>query len=808
MSKKTKGPRRRSLIVYQHGRHRFQRGMVTAAFLQHGLSLDDAQRLSGIVKARVEEEDEIDVEELMAMIHEVRVEHGGGIELPTSKRDPGGVLVSGPVGVWPFSRGVLVRRLATAGLEIGAAFDASEAIEVWLRGLGDRVVEEARIDAEVARRLRETHGASFARRFELVGWIRRSTKPVIVLIGGATGTGKSTLATEMASRLGISSVTGTDLIRETMRTVLSAEVVPGLHDHSFRAMGDRGQIVSNPRKRVLLGFHEQVAQVGVGVRAVIRRALRERTHLIVEGTHLVPPFAAYLPPGADAHVVGFVLAVGDEEEHRARFPRRAGLQVGRPSEPYLEAFQAVRWIHDELVAQADEADATVLTNESLESTVTNVASFLAEALPVDGVVRGAHHARADVVPAPTLMVILDGLGDEPNRALGGKTPLAAARTPTMGMLAASGALGQVRTGREGKIPGTDDGLLALLAGGDVARTGVRRGLMEALGAGVPLPPEGVLLRGNLATVQSDGLLVDRRAGRIREGVADLVADLRDVPLTGGVWGDVYPGHEHRVVVVLRGPGLSDQITDTDPGGEAAVQRILPSRPLVARADAERTALALAELLVIAQERLAAHPLNEARRAGGKFPANCVITRGATDVARLPKRESSVGRAAMVSGCGTALGVARLLGFTPATAPSMTGNLDTDLDVKFSTAMTLLADHALVVVHVKGTDVAAHDRMPLEKADFIEDVDAALGRALEGHAGLRVVITADHGTSSRSGNHLADPVPLLVSTWSGGGEATAFDEEAAANGVLGLLTPGELAEVLLTPTESVPRAGQP
>ena len=114
-----------------------------------------------------------------------------------------------------------------------------------------------------------------------------------------------------------------------MRTVLSADVVPGLHDHSFRGMLQGGKVLSKPRERVLAGYRQQCDQVAAGIRAVIRRATRERSHMIIEGTHIIPPFSRYLPPGTDAISAGLVLAVLDEDKHKSRFPRRAKTQSTR-----------------------------------------------------------------------------------------------------------------------------------------------------------------------------------------------------------------------------------------------------------------------------------------------------------------------------------------------------------------------------------------------------------------------------------------------------------------------------------------------
>jgi 2,3-bisphosphoglycerate-independent phosphoglycerate mutase len=130
---------------------------------------------------------------------------------------------------------------------------------------------------------------------------------------------------------------------------------------------------------------------------------------------------------------------------------------------------------------------------------------------------------------------------------------------------------------------------------------------------------------------------------------------------------------------------------------------------------------------------------------------------------------------------------------------MTGNLDTDLHAKFAAAAELLSERHFVAIHIKGTDIAAHDRRPLEKRDMISAVDFELGQFLSQHPkvtdGLRVVVSADHGTSSMTGNHMPDPVPVLVSTWNGPADPARFDEESAEQGALGLIGPGELSELL-------------
>jgi 2,3-bisphosphoglycerate-independent phosphoglycerate mutase len=761
MSKGYPSKKRRPTVVSRHGRYRFQTGMVTAGLLQRGIEMADAFAISNELRDEIRALDEITAEDLEDRTR-VLVERVLGIpaeDFPARQftvAEAGSTVVRAGGRIYPYSRGIIFQQLTTAGLEYEPAMRMAQEVYLWLLTRGEAEIEEIALDQAVCERLVALGDPHVVRRFRFIGWVRRTERPLFLLLGGATGTGKSTLATELAVRLGIRTVTSTDMIRETMRTVLSAEVVPGLHDHSFRGMLQGGKVLSKPRERVLAGYRQQCDQVAVGVRAVIRRATRERSHMILEGTHIVPPFHRYLPPGSDAIAAGLVLAVLDEDRHKSRFPRRARSQTTRNPNTYLEAFQSVRWIHDDLLSAAEDCNAVVVASEDLEITVRGVVDYLSRAIPFEEMddtllqIRVPGTKNETPTGPRTLFLILDGMADEPNPALGGLTPLAAADTPTLEALAGRGGQGQVLTTHTpGKAASTNEGLLALLGHPESSKQ-IGRGLLEALGNGVPLAPGAVLFRGNLATLAEDGTLVDRRAGRIRAGVEDLVAGLGEVQLPGGIVGRVYAGHEHRLTVMLQGAKLSGAVSDTDPGGEAFLQRVLVPTALDETPEAARTVDALKALLSKARTVLDAHPLNQERTDRGLYPANCIITRGTARVGDLPPPRHSPKHAALVSACPTALGVARTVGMESATSPEMTGNLDTNLGAKFDAARSLLLDRNFVAIHFKGTDVAAHDRRPMEKRDFISAIDAALGQFLcqntEVADGLRVVVSADHGTS--------------------------------------------------------------
>lgn len=789
------------VVASRHGRFPFQTGMVTAALLRRGLTMADAIGTARAVRDRVEKgrDREVSTEQLGGVIDEVVAERLGPevarAVRAAAARTP---LVQTTHGTFPFSEHNVLRDLDTAGVPLEDAMQLVSELEEWVRKSDDSAVTETLVHRQMESLLAARETEDVVRRFRLTRWVANSRSPVIILIGGATGTGKSTLAMELAYRLGVVWIVSTDMVRETMRAILSPTLVPGLHDHSFRGMVVGGQVLSDPRERVLVGFRQQTSQVAVGLRAVIQRAIYENANIIIEGTHIVPPFEQYMPPGANAHMAGFVLAVPDEAEHRRRFPERSHRQPQRSAGVYLDAFQSVRWIHEDMLRQAEEAETVVLSNSDLTKTLRAAVDILSRGLPVDEPPNKASlpPKAPRRVTVPTLFLLLDGLGDEPSTALAGKTPLEAAHLPTLRRLAQSAGQGQIQTGRvAGRVPSTDEGTLALLS----PETGVKlgRGVLEALGEGVPVPSDAVVFRGNLATIDPDGAIVDRRAGRIRDGVADLVAPLAHVPLSGGLIGRVHPGHEHRLVVTIIGPGLSPAVCDTDPGGGSATGRVQVPLPLESSPEAARTAEALAEFLQIARKVLESHPLNARRLAQGLLPANGILTRGAS---ALPRKRTSRLDGVLIGRCSTARGVARYLGLRTVTTPQMTGNLDTDMTAKFDAAHHALMETDLAIVHLKGPDIAAHDHRPLEKANYLSGVDQALSRFLDEwpdqRGKLRVVVAADHGTSSVTGEHMADPVPLLLASWpTEGNEEVEFSETSSAQGALGLLRPGELPVLL-------------
>lgn len=360
-----------------------------------------------------------------------------------------------------------------------------------------------------------------------------------------------------------------------------------------------------------------------------------------------------------------------------------------------------------------------------------------------------------------ILFIIDGMGDLLSPELSGLTPLEAADTPVLDHLAGNGSYGLVDPIRRGVIPNTHSGTGMLMGLLPEQAGHLSRGPVEAAGTGSVLAPGDIAMRTNFATLEQrgDGLWVkDRRAGRITSGTDELAAVLQNVDLGDGIRGSLLSTDQHRGVFILSGSGLSAAISDTDPGDRALPAPLNDCKAL--KPEAELTAAKISQFVAEAHRRLADHPVNSNRVSEGKLPANGVITRGAGQQLSLDNVLHTLGiNAAVVSGCNTVIGVARILGFDVITKPGFTADINTDLHAKITAAVTALADHDMVFVHIKAPDICSHERQPMTKRDFLQRIDEAMAPLLD--ADLVIAVAADHTTDSNTSFHTADPVPALI-----------------------------------------------
>jgi 2-phosphoglycerate kinase len=269
----------------------------------------------------------------------------------------------------PYSKGLMARALIAAGVSADRAYDLARALEIDLAERGLRSVELDRFDDLARAVLGEEEGERAATQLLRLRDLNALDVPLVILIGGATGTGKSTVATELAHRLGITRVTSTDFIRQTMRAFFSREFMPAVHYSSFEAgAAVPGEATGDP---VINGFVEQCRHVCVGVEAAIRRSLTEGWSMVLEGVHLVPGLVpAELEGALLLHVL---VAIDEEEAHRAHFLIRDVATGGvRPMSHYLDGLDRIRRVQRYVVSRARHEGVPVIENTNVERTIGEV----------------------------------------------------------------------------------------------------------------------------------------------------------------------------------------------------------------------------------------------------------------------------------------------------------------------------------------------------------------------------------------------------------------------------------------------------
>src|ERR1051326_6283926 len=255
---------------------------------------------------------------------------------------PARIVISDTTLGLPYSKGLMASSVMVAGIPPAQAYRLAEKVEQELieRGVTQISSRELR---EVAASLLAGIDERYASTYLQWQAVEELAQPLIILIGGATGVGKSTIATQLAARLGITRVISTDAIREVLRGAFSRRLMPTLYVSSFNAGGALRVPISPPREQLIVGFQEQVTAVSVGIKALIARALEEGTDISVEGAHVVPGFLEGWEEEFDrAVLVPVVIAVSDVEMHRTHFAMRALETRSRPRDRYLTHFDKIR----------------------------------------------------------------------------------------------------------------------------------------------------------------------------------------------------------------------------------------------------------------------------------------------------------------------------------------------------------------------------------------------------------------------------------------------------------------------------------
>ena len=356
-------------------------------------------------------------------------------------------------------------------------------------------------------------------------------------------------------------------------------------------------------------------------------------------------------------------------------------------------------------------------------------------------------------------MIIDGMADRPLEELEGKTPLEAAQTPNMDLMAKIGINGIMDPIKPGIRAGSDTSHLSIL-GYDPYEVYTGRGPFEAAGVGVEVKPGDIAFRCNFSTADDQGVIIDRRAGRIREGTDVLAQAINSIDPINGAEIIFKESTGHRAVLVLRGEGLSGQISDADPKHEG--KRPKEVMALDGSKEAENTSNILNQLIWESYDILKEHPVNLQRIDKGENAANIILPRGAGAVPDAEPFESKYGlNSACIAETGLIRGIGKIIAMDIIEVDGATGGVDTNLEnIALSILETAALDYDFILINIDGADEAGHDGKLEEKLDFISRVDEVVGKVLKIDDAY-FILTADHSTPISVMDHTGDPVPLVI-----------------------------------------------
>lgn len=377
-------PRESRVLVEESGITRpFMRGIMVHSLMARGIEFELALSTADAVRQRVGGRGTVRRDELAKLVRELLgSEVFAGHEPPLPPLQ-GRITVTRPRGEpVPFSKGVLSQSLLAAAIDPNDAFDVAHETETSLRADGVRQISRHRLRELAYGTLLSRFGQQTAERFLIWRKHQEPEKPVILLLGGTTGCGKTSLALEVAQRLGISRVASTDSIRQILRITLSKDLVPAIHASSFEA--DPHMVYATDEDPVIAGFHAQASVVSVGVRAMLDRAVEENTSLILDGVSLVPGLIDFSAWKDVAHVVFLVVARLDEEAFRGHFISRESRQRRRGAQRYVKNLDAILKIQDHFLDLADRFDVPIVDNQTIDGSVLLVIRHVLETLRRQG----------------------------------------------------------------------------------------------------------------------------------------------------------------------------------------------------------------------------------------------------------------------------------------------------------------------------------------------------------------------------------------------------------------------------------------
>lgn len=347
------------------------RGILVQSLVSRGVPFDVALETATEIRDRIVDLGHVERADLAKLTDELL---GDRYELEPAGRplhEP--PVVSVPSGRdRPFSKGLLVTSLQGAGLDWSEAFEVARDLEARLLRERRQRIDREELRSLVRESIERAHGARAASRYAVLRNAQREGRPIFVLLGGSTGVGKTSIAVEVARRLEIARVIGTDSIRQVMRLMFSEDLMPEIHCSTYDAHEILPTEDTGSRDRVITGFREQAQKIAVGVQALLDRALEENASILIEGVNLLPGVVDLERYRGRAHVVFVIAAALDTDEYRSRFVARGSVAPGRAADRYLEHISEILTIQDYILAEAEHHALPIIENVHFDGAVRSV----------------------------------------------------------------------------------------------------------------------------------------------------------------------------------------------------------------------------------------------------------------------------------------------------------------------------------------------------------------------------------------------------------------------------------------------------
>jgi len=374
----------------------FMRGMLVHYLIERGFNYEDARAVANEVRVSLGKVELVRKKDMVQLIHRAIRKKFGRYEVGDLifwERQPTTITITveRKSGSRPFSKELLADSVRASGLPPDQSYEIAQTIEARLIDQRRQRISHSELEELVAELIEKSFDKSFAERYYLWRAWGDVDKPLIILIGGASGVGKTTLAISLANLLDIPRVVATDDLRQVMRLTLAQDLMPTLHTSSYSAW----QVVPavGHLDAVIAGFREQARSVCVGVKAIISRCIEENTSVIIDGVHLISDMLDLDRYAGDAFITPICLELPGRDAFEDRFAQRANEAPSRSSHRYMEHLEDILKIQNYLIETSAAHGIPVITTTSVESLTSEAALVVSEQLQEQAEIRKALGGR-------------------------------------------------------------------------------------------------------------------------------------------------------------------------------------------------------------------------------------------------------------------------------------------------------------------------------------------------------------------------------------------------------------------------------